>query len=64
MKYVDQWFAVYLWRPNDQAKIEIQSQAPESFCKDEMVAESNVLKRFVFPVKLFWKNSSNVSGVV
>ena len=42
MKYVDQWFAVHLWRPGDQAKIEIQFWTPRSFPKDEMTAECDV----------------------
>ena len=49
MKYVDQWFAVHLWRPGDQAKIEIQFWAPRSFPKDEMTAECDVHKMFVLP---------------
>ena len=49
MKYVDQWFAVHLWRPGDQAKIEIQFWVPRSFRKDEMTAECDVHKMFFLP---------------
>ena len=49
MKYVDQWFAVHLWRPGDQAKIEIQFWAPRSFPKDEMTAECDVHKMIFLP---------------
>ena len=49
MKYVDQWFAVYLWRPGDQAKIEIQFWAPRSFPKDKMTAECDVHKMIFSP---------------
>ena len=50
MKYVDQWFAVHLWRPGDQAKIEIQFWTPRSFPKDEMTAECGALFWLVY----FW----------
>ena len=49
MKYVDQWFAVHLWRPGDQAKIEIQFWAPRSFPKDEMMAECDVHEMILLP---------------
>ena len=49
MKYVDQWFAVHLWRPGDQAKIEIQFWAPRSFPKDKMTAECDVHKMIFSP---------------
>ena len=49
MKYVDESFAVHLWRPGDQAKIEIQFWVPRSFRKDEMTAECDVHKMFFLP---------------
>ena len=49
MKYVDQWLAVHLWRPGDQAKIEIQFWVPRSFPKDEMTAECDVHKMIFLP---------------